>query len=88
MEIAGVIFVVLYLALIVLMIVGQWKMFVKAGQPGWASIVPIYNFIVFLAIVGKPWWWLFLCIVPFVNIVIWIILCIDLAKCHEKRHVS
>ena len=47
-----------YIALIAFGIFVQWKIFTKAGKPGWASIVPIYNIIVLLEIVGKPWWYL------------------------------
>ena len=66
---------VIEIALIILGIVSMWKVFEKAGQPGWASIVPIYSFIVLLKIVGKPTWWLALLFIPFVNIiyVIWAI---------------
>ncbi|MCW3125757.1 MAG: hypothetical protein JWO03_1415 [Bacteroidetes bacterium] len=35
-----------------------WKIFSKAGQPGWAILVPIYGVLVYLKIIGKPWWWL------------------------------
>lgn len=35
-------------------IVAQWRLYEKAGQPGIASIVPIWNFIIFLRIVGRP----------------------------------
>ena len=65
--------IVIYLAIIVLMIASMWTIFSKAGKPGWASIVPIYNLIVLLEIVGKPWWWLLLMLIPIVNIVILII---------------
>jgi len=58
------------LAVVVLMIASLWKMFQKAGKPGWASIVPIYNLIVLLDIAGKPWWWIFLYCIPLVSIVI------------------
>lgn len=51
----------------------SWKLFVKAGQPGWAAIIPIYNVYVMLKIVGKPGWWLLLFLIPFVNFVIAII---------------
>lgn len=61
--------IIIYVAIIVLMLVSMWKVFTKAGKPGWAIIIPIYNLIVLLEIVGKPWWWLFLFIVPVVNIV-------------------
>ena len=55
------------------MIASIWTIFSKAGKPGWASIVPIYNLIVLLEIVGKPSWWLLLMLIPIVNIVILII---------------
>ena len=48
----------------------MWKVFVKAGKPGWTSIIPIYNAYVLLQIVGKPWWWLILMLIPIVNVVI------------------
>jgi len=67
--------VILSLAVMVLVIVSYWKIYTKAGKPGWACLIPIYNIIVLLQIVGKPWWWLLLMIIPFVNIVfaIWMI---------------
>ena len=51
---------VVYFAILILMIVSLWKVFTKAGQPGWACIVPIYNVIVLLKIAGKPLWWILL----------------------------
>jgi hypothetical protein len=59
----------LYLAIVVLMIASLWIIFQKAGKPGWACIIPIYNIIVILQIVGKPWWWLLLMLIPLVNLV-------------------
>lgn len=53
----------------ILMIISMWKIYVKAGKPGWASIVPIYQILVLLEIIGKPWWWLILYLIPFVNII-------------------
>jgi hypothetical protein len=63
-----------------LIIVAMWKVFTKAGQPGWASIIPIYNLYIWCKIVGRPWWWILLMLIPFVNFIILIILCIDTAK--------
>ena len=62
--------VVFYLAFIVLIIASMWKVFEKAGKPGWAAIVPIYNLIVLLEIVGKPAWWFLLMLIPCVNLII------------------
>ena len=68
------------LAFIALMIASLWKVFTKAGEPGWAAIVPIYNTIVILKIAGKPWWWFLLMLIPLVNFVIMIIAIVALAK--------
>jgi hypothetical protein len=56
--------------LTIITVVSLWIVFTKAGKPGWACIIPIYNVIVLLEIVGKPWWWLLLMLIPVVNIVI------------------
>lgn len=58
-----------FLIIWVIMIIANWKIFTKAGKPGWAAIIPIYNVIVLLEIVGKPVWWVVLFLIPCVNIV-------------------
>ncbi|MBO9203437.1 MULTISPECIES: DUF5684 domain-containing protein [Niastella] len=59
----------LIFGLAIFLIASMWKVFEKAGQPGWACIIPIYNFIVLLKIVGKPTWWVLLFFIPVVNYV-------------------
>jgi hypothetical protein len=76
--------VIFGLLIALLLIVAMWKVFTKAGQPGWASIIPIYNIYIWCKIVGRPWWWILLMLIPFVNFIICIILCIDLAKSFGK----
>lgn len=56
-------------AVMVFYAVCQWKIYAKAGKPGWTALVPIYSIIVLLEIIGKPWWWLLLLMIPIVNIV-------------------
>jgi hypothetical protein len=67
--------IIIYLAIIVLLIVAEWKIYTKAGKPGWAILIPIYNILVLLQIVGKPWWWILLFLIPIVNIIfgIWML---------------
>ena len=69
----GMLGTLIWLALTILMIVSMWKLFTKAGQPGWACIIPIYNIYVFLKIAGKPGWWLILFFVPVLNFIFGII---------------
>ena len=74
------IFMLLYLAVIILLFASLWKTYAKAGQPGWACIVPIYNLIVLLQIADKPIWWIVLYLIPIVNIIILILVNIAIAK--------
>ena len=61
--------ILIYIGILVLLIISQWKIFTKADKPGWASLIPIYNGLVLLQIIGKPWWWLLLFLIPFVNLI-------------------
>ncbi len=76
------------LAIGVLLIVAMWKIFVKAGKPGWASIIPIYNVVVSYQIVGINPWLLLLALIPIVNFVaifvLQIMYCSRLAKAFGK----
>ena len=72
------------LAIVAVGIAGLWKVFTKAGQPGWAVLVPFYNVLIVLRIVGRPDIWLLFCLIPGVSVVIGIILCVDLAKSFGK----
>jgi len=56
------------------------EILVKAGQPGWAAFVPVYDIIVLLRAVGRPWWWLLFMLVPVVNVVVFLFVCLDLAR--------
>ncbi|MFN8416939.1 MAG: DUF5684 domain-containing protein [Cytophagaceae bacterium] len=60
--------IVFVVALMVFMYICYWKIFVKAGHPGWASLVPLYNIYIYFKIINKPLWWIILLIIPFVNI--------------------
>lgn len=80
----GIVMMLVWLAVLVAVLAGFWKVFVKAGKPGWASLIPIYNIVVMLEIVGRPIWWLVLLLIPFVNFVVLIIISIDMAKSFGK----
>jgi hypothetical protein len=68
----------------ILMIISMWKIYSKAGKPGWGSLIPIYNIILLLEIVGKPWWWLLLMLIPLVNVVVLIIVVHNLSVSFGK----
>jgi len=65
-------------------LIAMWKIFSKAGKPGWAVLIPIYNLYVLLEIVGRPIWWLIMFLIPLVNVIFIFILWFDLAKAFGK----
>jgi uncharacterized protein DUF5684 len=69
---------IVWLVVVVLMIAAMWKVFSKAGEPGWAAIVPIYNYYVLDKIAGRPGWWLLLWI--FLGPIAYIVISFDIAK--------
>ncbi len=75
---------ILILAISVLMIYSGWKVFEKAGQPGWAILIPFYNFYILLKIAHKPGWWLVLLFIPLVNLVAMILIFISFAQAFGK----
>jgi membrane protein YqaA with SNARE-associated domain len=77
-------FVIIGLLFVLVAVAAMWKVFTKAGQPGWAAIVPFYNTYVLLKIVGRPGWWLLLLFIPLVNIAILIIV---MVARHNERMV-
>jgi hypothetical protein len=80
----GPVFWIIYFAVLIFVIAAMWKVFSKAGQPGWAILIPFYNLYVLCKIAGRPGWWLILFLIPIVNLIFFIILDIDIAKSFSK----
>lgn len=78
--IGGMTVVLITLVITLILIAAMWKIFVKAGKPGWAAIIPIYNVIVLLEIAGRPLWWFVLLIIPGVNLIVYFIMLMDIAR--------
>jgi hypothetical protein len=70
----------LLLVFLVFIVIGTWKTFEKAGEPGWAAIIPFYNYYIMARMAGKDGWWVILCIIPYVGLIFQIILMNNIAK--------
>jgi len=77
-------YMLVYALIAVFMLVTTWILFQKAGKPGWACLIPIYNIIVMLEIIDRPLWWIVLYFVPLANVIIGIMVTFDLAKAFGK----
>lgn len=81
---AGLFGALIGLAIGVVMLAAMWRLYTKAGEPGWAAIIPIYNIIVLLKIIGRPAWWIVLYLIPLVNFVVAIMMYDGLSKSFGK----
>ena len=76
----GGVFMLVWLAVVILMVAGMWKVFEKAGHPGWAAIVPFYNIYILTQIAGRDILWFILLLIPLVNIVASLLVSMDIAR--------
>ena len=68
------------LVLLVIFFTSLWKIFSKAGRPGWLSLVPIVNVYNLILIANRPGWWILLFLIPIINVVVAIVVTIDVAN--------
>ena len=80
MDDGGFLGLIFQLAILAFFVWVFWRIFEKAGRPGWASLIPIYNVVVLLQIVGRPVWWIVLLLIPLVNLVVGFVLALDLSR--------
>ncbi len=78
--IIGLVFIAFYFIVLIAIVAGFWQVFTKAGKPGWAAIIPIYNIIVLLEVAGKPLWWIVLCFIPLANLIALVFVGLAVAK--------
>lgn len=81
------IFTLTVITIIVVSIIASWKIFTKAGKPGWASLIPFYNIYVLLQIANMPGWWLLAFFIPILSLVASIMLAVNLAHAFGKSTV-
>jgi hypothetical protein len=76
----AVVYGVVWMAVVVVFIAAYWRIFAKAGRPGWASLIPIYNVVTLLHITGRSGWWTLGMFVPLLNVFVLIRLVFELAR--------
>ena len=77
-------FFLVFVVIGIVTLIGMWKTFAKAGQPGWAVLIPIYNIIVLLRIAGLPWYWVFAPFVAIIPILGWIAYLVWIVWVHHR----
>ncbi len=78
------IYLILNIVFFILSIIGLWAIFEKAGQKGWATLIPFYNLYIWLKIIKKPLWWYIFLLIPFINVFVVLLMIVEIAKCFRK----
>lgn len=76
----GLVFFAIWVAVMGVVVAGMWKTFVKAGHPGWAALVPIYNLWILVQMSGKEDWWIALFFFPVLNFIAVIVISMEIAQ--------
>lgn len=74
----------IWIVFTLLVMVGLFKLFEKAGEKGWKAFVPVYNLYVWLKIIQRPWWWIILALIPGVGFLMIMIMSVQLSKAFGK----
>lgn len=64
---------------------GTWKLYIKAGRKAWEAFVPIYNGVILMKIINRPWWWVILLFLPIVNLIMLIVVWVETARSFGKN---
>jgi len=78
------IYMILSILFLILSMAGLWVIFEKAGQKGWAVLIPFYNLYIWLKVIKKPWWWYIFLLIPFINVFVILLMIVEVAKCFGK----
>jgi hypothetical protein len=70
--------------LFILYLGANWRMYTLLGEHGWASLIPVYDMLVLFKFADKPWWWIFLWVIPFIGVFTWIPVIKAIVKRLEK----
>ncbi|MGO4911412.1 signal peptidase I [Leeuwenhoekiella sp. W20_SRS_FM14] len=76
---------IFFLAVQVIHFLGTWKLYKKAGRQPWEAIVPVYNAVILMKIIGRPWWWTILLFIPIVNLIMFPVIWVETARSFGKN---
>jgi len=81
------IYMILTILFSLISLAGLWRIFNKAGKPGWHAVVPLLNIITWIQVIGKPRWWIIPSLVPFVNVFMLLLMVVETLKCFKHNRL-
>ncbi|USD24399.1 signal peptidase I [Flagellimonas marinaquae] len=81
----GTQWIIFILIIQVIHFLGTWKLYVKAGRKPWEAAIPIYNGIVLMKIINRPWWWVLLLFIPIINLLMFPVVWVETIRSFGKN---
>ncbi len=68
--------------------IGTWKLYMVSGNKPWQSFIPVYNVFVLLKIINRPWWWIFILILPVLNTILIPVIWVEISRSFKRNSYS
>ncbi len=75
---------IFFLIIQVIHFLGTWKLYIKAGHKAWEAAIPVYNAVILMKIINRPWWWTFLLFIPIVNLIMFPVVWVETIRSFGK----
>ena len=79
---------IFFLAVQVVHFLGTWKLYQKAGRKPWEAAVPVYNAVILMKIINRPWWWVILLFIPVVNLIMFPVVWVETLRSFGKNSTA
>ncbi|EZH73314.1 signal peptidase I [Aquimarina atlantica] len=79
---------IFFLILQVIHFLGTWKLYVKAGRKAWEALIPVYNAVILMKIINRPWWWVILLFIPVINVIMLPVIWVETIRSFGKNSTT
>lgn len=76
--------IILFFVIQLLHGLATFKLYVKAGRQAWEAFVPVYNAVILMKIINRPWWWTILLFLPIVNLIMFPVIWVEISRSFGK----
>ncbi|WP_034059647.1 signal peptidase I [Lacinutrix jangbogonensis] len=81
----GTQWIILFLIIQLIHGLATWKLYIKAGRKAWEAFIPVYNAVMLMKIINRPWWWTILLFLPIVNLIMFPVIWVETARSFGKN---
>ncbi|MDT0649953.1 signal peptidase I [Autumnicola edwardsiae] len=77
-----------FLFIQVIHFLGTWKLYIKAGRQAWEAAIPVYNAVILMKIINRPWWWVILLFIPVVNLIMFPVIWVETVRSFGRHSTA